>query len=168
MSNTLRCCVATFAVAIAAIGPSTIAVERATKKVEVTSQDNGAVLVKDTKAHVLQEVSPTGRKAPTPATKRTFIEVGIFTSEELAPKAKVNITDREVLTAIGMSEGGVLNTGAPVSAARGSVESVDDSAIITLAPKDADKAQSFGETVKGGDLYYAQNGQVYQYVGTLD
>lgn len=142
--------------------------ERATKKVEVVSTDTGAVLVKDTKAHVLQEVTPVGRKGPVPATKKTFMEVGVYSSDELAPKARADVTDREALTAISMSENGVLKAGVPVAAAEGDVEAVDDTSIITLAPKDADKPQAFGETVKGGDLYYARNGQVYQYVGKLD
>lgn len=141
--------------------------DRPTKKAEVVSFEGGEVLIDETREVVLQEISPIGPKGPVSASKREVIEVGIYTSDELSPKALVNITNREKVTSISMTRDGTLNTGRPVSATEGSVETVDPTNIISLEAEDADKVHSFGNTVNGGDLYYAQNGEVYQYIGVL-
>lgn len=159
--------------AAAALGVAMIAAtsayadERATKKAEVVTLDSGRVLIDESRATVLQQIKPVGVKAPTPASKREVIEIGIYSSDELAPKALAGVTDREDTTSLRMSRDGVLNTGRPVSATEGTVETVAETNIISLLPKDDEKAHAFGDTVNDGDLYYAQNGEVYQYIGVL-
>jgi hypothetical protein len=142
--------------------------ERATKPAQVVSFEGGEVLIDANRDVVLQEISPIGEKGPVPASKRETIEIGVYTSDELAPRALVNVTNREKVTSISMTRDGSLNTGRPVSASEGAVETVDPTNIISLEAEDADKAHSFGDTVDSGDLYFARNGEVYQYIGVLD